>query len=220
MILEELALLAFGMAAISTGLYTIKTRFVVLGFLLFTAYGTVIAASFADDLVQAALERTKQNIRYDGAYFSIDYPGGDVPANIGVCTDVVIRSYRKVGIDLQKEVHEDILANFDLYPSKRIWGLSKPDSNIDHRRVPNLQVFFQRHGIELPITDNARDYKAGEIVTWVLAGNLPHIGIVTDQMSADNKRPLVVHNIGSGTVLEDMLFKYQITGHYIYNPER
>ena len=116
-----------------------------------------------------------------GSYYSIRYPGGDVPAGIGVCTDVVIRAYREVGLDLQKEVHEDIAAHFDSYPSWRIWGLSKPDTNIDHRRVPNLQVFFERNGMKLPVTDNANAYKAGDIVTWMLVGNVPHIGIVTDR---------------------------------------
>ncbi|HFE38949.1 MAG TPA: DUF1287 domain-containing protein [Gammaproteobacteria bacterium] len=182
--------------------------------------GIGAAASFEDKLVQAAIDRTGHNVTYDGAYYSIDYPGGDVPANIGVCTDVLIRSYREIGVDLQKEVHEDIVENFDSYPSKRIWGLSRPDTNIDHRRVPNLQVFFKRNGQELPITDNATDYKAGEIVTWMLPGNNPHIGIVTDRMSADNKRPLIAHNIGSGPRLEDMLFDFKITGHYKYVPEK
>ena len=164
--------------------------------------GIGAAASFEDELVQAAIDRTKHNVKYDGAYYSIDYPGGDVPANIGVCTDVLIRYYREIEVDLQKEVNEDIV------------------TNIDHRRVPNLQVFFKRNGQELPITDNASDYKAGEIVTWMLPGNSPHIGIVTDRMSADNKRPLIAHNIGSGPRLEDMLFDFKITGHYKYAPEK
>lgn len=178
------------------------------------------ADSFEHELVTAAIERTKYSIKYDGAYYSIDYPGGDVPASIGVCTDVVIRAYRKIGLDLQKEVHEDISTDFDSYPSRRIWGLSKPDANIDHRRVPNLQVFFARNGKKLPVTDNANDYKAGDIVTWMLAGNAPHIGIVTDQMSIGGKRPLVVHNIGAGPKLEDILFQFRITGHYRYVPEK
>jgi uncharacterized protein YijF (DUF1287 family) len=165
-------------------------------------------------LVQAAIERTTHQVTYDGRYLKIAYPGGDVPDNIGVCTDVVIRSYRKIGIDLQKKVHEDMQAHFSVYPNN--WGLKRPDTNIDHRRVPNLQVFFRRHGKELPVTKDAQDYKAGELVTWMLPGNLPHIGIVTDRRSADGKRPLIVHNVGRGTELEDMLFRYPITGHYKY----
>ncbi len=166
------------------------------------------------ELVQAAFERTTHRVFYNGSYLKIAYPGGDVPDNIGVCTDVVIRSYRKIGIDLQKEVHEDMRAHFSAYPKN--WGLKRPDTNIDHRRVPNLQVFFRRHGKELAVTKNAQDYKAGELVTWMLPRNLPHIGIVTDKRSADGKRPLIVHNIGRGPKLEDMLFGYSITGHYSY----
>ena len=109
--------------------------------------------------------------------------------------------------------------NFDLYPSERIWGLRKPDTNIDHRRVPNLQVFFERHGKELPISDNAEEFLPGDIVTWMLPGNLPHIGIVTDEIDPLTKNRKVVHNIGRGAVLEDMLFEYQITGHYRYVPQ-
>lgn len=163
------------------------------------------------------MQRTEHDVVYDGSYISISYPNGDVPANIGVCTDVIIRSYRKLGIDLQKELHEDIAKNFDLYPSRRIWGLGKPDRNIDHRRVPNLQVFFQRHGQELAVSDKADDYKPGDLVTWMLPGNLPHIGIVVNKRSADNKRPLIVHNIGAGPKMDDMLFRFKITGHYRYS---
>ncbi|OUS05901.1 DUF1287 domain-containing protein [Gammaproteobacteria bacterium 42_54_T18] len=173
----------------------------------------VIASS---DLESAAIARTSESITYDGSYFQIPYPNGDVPSNIGVCTDVIIRSYRKLGIDLQKRLHEDIKANYSSYPSKRIWGLSKPDTNIDHRRVPNLRVFFSRHGSKLPITSLGADYKVGELVTWMLPGNLPHIGIVTSKKSKDGKRPLIVHNIGRGPMLEDMLFDFKITGHYKY----
>jgi len=176
------------------------------------------ANSFAQEFVEAAIDRTRHAVEYDGAYFAIEYPGGDVPANIGVCTDVLIRAYRGIGIDLQKELHEDIAANFNAYPSNRIWGLSKPDTNIDHRRVPNLQVFFKRKGQEFPVTRDASDYKAAEIVTWMLPGNLPHIGIVTGQMSDDSGRPLIVHNIGSGPRLEDVLFDFEITGHYRFLP--
>lgn len=170
--------------------------------------------SFQQQLVQAALDRTTAQVRYDGAYRRIAYPGGDVPADTGVCTDVIIRSYRVLGIDLQQLVHEDMQAHFSQYPSKRIWGLSRPDSNIDHRRVPNLQVYFRRHGAELAISQQAADYQPGAIVSWMLPGNLPHIGIVSDKLVPGTERPMIVHNIGAGPKLEDMLFNYPITGHY------
>ncbi|WP_143821008.1 DUF1287 domain-containing protein [Motiliproteus sp. MSK22-1] len=175
--------------------------------------------SFQEDLVTAAIERTNHQVRYDGAYVSIKYPGGDVPENTGVCTDVVIRSYRAIGTDLQKLVHEDMSSNFAAYPSKRIWGLSSTDRNIDHRRVPNLQTFFTRQGQKLPVTSNNSDYAAGDLVTWMLPGNLPHIGIVTDRINSVTGNPLISHNIGRGPELSDMLFDYQITGHYRYVPE-
>lgn len=175
--------------------------------------------SFGSDLVKAAIERTSYEVHYDGSYFSIPYPNGDVPSNIGVCTDVIIRSYRAIGTDLQKLIHEDMVQNFSHYPSKRIWGLKSPDKNIDHRRVPNLQTFFTRHGAKLPTSTNKQDYMAGDIVTWMLPNNLPHIGIVTNQSSASTGNPLIVHNIGAGPNLEDMLFNYTITGHYRYAPK-
>ncbi|MDM3870156.1 DUF1287 domain-containing protein [Porticoccus sp. W117] len=177
------------------------------------------ADSFQQDMVSAAMDRTKQHVIYDGSYRAISYPNGDVPANIGVCTDVVIRCYRALGVDLQVLVHEDMVTNFAAYPSKRIWGLNKTDKNIDHRRVPNLQTFFERHGEVLPVTEKAEDYAPGDLVTWVLPGNLPHIGIVTDRLSKTSGTPLIVHNIGSGPSLDDMLFAYEITGHYRYVPE-
>ena len=171
---------------------------------------------FMQKIVKAAKGITSQKVHYDGRYFRIAYPQGDVPPDVGVCTDVVIRTYRKIGIDLQERVHKDMASNFSRYPSRRIWGLTKPDTNIDHRRVPNLQVFFERHGEKLPISESGKDYRAGELVTWMLPGNLPHIGIVIDEQSPDGRRPLIVHNIGRGQVKEDMLFNYPITGHYRY----
>jgi uncharacterized protein YijF (DUF1287 family) len=174
----------------------------------------VVTPDFATQLSDAALELTKQTVTYNSRYVAIPYPNGDVPANTGVCTDVVIRAYRKVGIDLQKEVHEDMKKRFAEYP--KIWGLKSTDRNIDHRRVPNLQTFFKKHGKVLPITKNPSDYKPGDIVTWMLPHNLPHIGIVVNKKSKDNKRYLIVHNIGGGQVAEDMLFDFQITGHYTY----
>lgn len=169
---------------------------------------------FTERLVAAAMERTRHHVRYDGSYKKISYPMGDVPDNTGVCTDVIIRSYRAAGIDLQREVHQDMAANFDQYPKK--WGLKRPDPNIDHRRVPNLQTFFRRKGIELPVSDKPGDYRPGDLVTWTVPPALPHIGIVVNQTSRDGRRPLVVHNIGRGPELEDMLFKYPVTGVFRY----
>lgn len=193
-----------------------KRKFLIL-LLLFPACAD--AGVNPEKLVQAAIERTANVVRYDGRYVAIPYPGGDVPADIGVCTDVVIRSYRMVGIDLQRLVHEDMSAHFVLYPSNKLWGLSKPDSNIDHRRVPNLRVFFTRHGQTLPLSENSRDYLPGDLVTWMLPGDLPHIGIVTDRVDSDSGNPLIVHNVGLGPRMEDRLFAYRITGHYRYLPE-
>ena len=191
----------------------------VIGCLLTLACINANAASFEEDIVAALLERTTHNVTYDGSYRSIGYPGGDVPENVGVCTDVIIRSYRKLGIDLQKLVHEDMQNNFTLYPSKRIWGLNKPDKNIDHRRVPNLQAYFERHANVLSKSNKVSDYKTGDIVTWMLPGNLPHIGMVINESSQDTGNPLIVHNIGRGPQKSDMLFDYKITGHYRFVPQ-
>ncbi len=185
-------------------------------FVLSITFPTMVFAATTDELIVAALERTNHSITYDGSYHSIKYPGGDVPSNIGVCTDVVIRSYRKLDIDLQELVHKDMKMNFSKYPSNKIWGLNRPDSNIDHRRVPNLQVFFTRNGKSLQVTNEIKDYTPGDIVTWMLPGNLPHIGIVTDKYNRITRNPMIVHNIGRGPELEDVLFTYPITGHYRY----
>jgi uncharacterized protein len=172
-------------------------------------------AEFLKRLVAAAIERTHHAVRYDPAYVRIPYPNGDVPADTGVCTDVVIRAYRAVGVDLQKEVHEDILRKPAAYPLKR-FGVSHADTNIDHRRVPNLMVFFARNGESLPITSNTQDYSPGDLVTWDLGGGVPHIGIVVDQKSAATGHYMIVHNIGRGPQMEDVLFDWKITGHYRY----
>ncbi len=172
--------------------------------------------SFLKRLSDAALLLTKDKVKYDPAYYKLSYPNGDVPPDRGVCTDVVVRAYRKLGIDLQKEVHEDMKANFSKYPSQRKWGLKSTDRNIDHRRVPNLQVFFSRKGIVKKVSDKAEDYKTGDLVTWDLGNGLTHIGIVVDRKSRDGKRPLIVHNVGAGQVLQDCLFTWKITGHYQY----
>jgi uncharacterized protein YijF (DUF1287 family) len=171
-------------------------------------------STFEEKLSNAAISIIDKNVVYRPDYVSLKYPNGDVPAKTGVCSDVVIRAYRKLGIDLQKEVHEDMKANFSKYPTK--WGLKKTDINIDHRRVPNLEVFFERKGKKLEVSNNPNDYKTGEIVTWMINGRLPHIGIVTHKKSSDGKRPLLVHNVGGGQVLEDCLFSYDIVGHYSF----
>lgn len=162
----------------------------------------------------AALENPK--VRFDPDYRRIPYPMGDVPAGTGICADVVVRAYRGIGIDLQKLVHEDMKQHFDLYP--KTWGLSAPDPNIDHRRVLNLRVFFSRYGKKLAVTNDPKDYRPGDIVTWNLDshGSLPHIGIVTARRTRDGKRPLMLHNAGRGQVIEDVLFAAKITGHYRY----
>lgn len=169
---------------------------------------------FSRQLADSAYLLTRDFVIYDPAYFTIPYPGGDVPKDKGVCTDVVVRAYRKLGIDLQKEVHVDMKANFDKYPAK--WGLKRPDPNIDHRRVPNLMTFFSRHGTVLPITRRAGDYVPGDIVCWDLGGGIMHIGIVSAKKAALTERYLIIHNIGAGQVLEDCLFQFRIIGHYRY----
>src|SRR5262249_6922336 len=162
----------------------------------------------------AAIERTHHSVRYVTDYVRIPYPGGDVPADTGVCTDEVIRSYRALGIDLQKEVHEDMVGNFSAYPNKRRWLLAGHDSNIDHRRVPNLRIFFERKGEALPATTRPADYSPGDLVTWDLGRGIDHIGIVVDQRSHSGGRYMLVHNIGQGPKMEDVLFNWKITGHY------
>jgi uncharacterized protein len=175
---------------------------------------------FMDRFVAAAVERTHHTVRYDPAYVRIPYPGGDVPPSTGVCTDEVIRAYRAVGVDLQKEVHEDMERHSSAYPRK--WNRSSRaanasiDPNIDHRRVPNLMVFFSRHGRMLPLSTNARDYQPGELVTWNLSGGVTHIGIVVNEKSPQSGRYLIVHNLGAGPQMEDVLFDWKIIGHYRY----
>ena len=186
--------------------------------LLFLTLSIVLNAqsksvSFDIKLANAGVSIEDASIIYDGSYYSIDYPDGDVPANIGVCTDVIIRAYRVIGVDLQKEVHEDVLKNNAAYS-----GVKRVDKNIDHRRVPNLATFFKRHGKVLPITTNASDYKPGDVVWWNLSetGSLNHIGLVVNQKSDDGERFLVIHNMGGGQVIEDFLFNAKIVGHYSY----
>ena len=193
-----------------------KTRFLI------TITGLVAALSmpasadeFGQSISAAAIERTRHEVVYDPAYVALSYPMGDVAPNRGVCADVVVRALRVIGADLQKLVHEDMQKAFSAYPKH--WGLRGPDPNIDHRRVPNLETYFTRIGARLPASNQAIDYTPGDIVAWNLRGDtggwLPHIGVVTDKRAASG-RPLVVHNIGAGPKLEDVLFNWEITGRY------
>lgn len=178
----------------------------------------VAAPAFAESLAclaRAARAQVGVTLIYDGSYQRLDYPGGDVPIERGVCTDVVVRAYRQLGIDLQRQVHEDMRAHFSRYP--RNWGLSRPDRNIDHRRVPNLATYFTRHGQSLGTGSADADFLPGDLLTWRLDNGLPHIGIVSERR-AGNGRPLILHNIGAGTREEDVLREYTLTGHYRYRP--
>jgi len=186
-------------------------------FILVILFSNLIFGQEAQNITlsDAALVLTKQQVKYDPSYYSISYPNGDIPNSKGVCTDVIIRAYRMLDIDLQREVHEDMKANFNKYP--KIWGLTSTDKNIDHRRVPNLMKFFERHGIIKEKSKNSSDYLPGDIVCWNLSGGITHIGIVINKRSNDGKRNLIVHNIGAGQVIEDCLFDFKIIGHYRYN---
>jgi len=188
--------------------------FFISTFLLSLSFCYGQETPFADKLSSAAIALTSDKVVYDPTYFSIAYPNGDVPEGKGVCTDVVIRAYRKLKIDLQKEVHEDMKAHFEQYP--KIWGLSRTDKNIDHRRVPNLMKFFERHGTVLTKAKDESAYMPGDIVCWNLGGAITHIGIVVNKKSDDGKRYLISHNIGNGQELSDCLFDYKIIGHYSF----
>jgi uncharacterized protein YijF (DUF1287 family) len=188
----------------------------VLALQLVSAGPGLADPKLAARFVQATAALENPSIGFVNGYRRIGYPMGDVPANTGVCADVVVRAYRAIGIDLQRLVHEDMTRHFALYP--KMWGLRAPDPNIDHRRVLNLRVFFARHGTSLKVTTDPKDYKPGDLVTWNLDPNrsLPHIGIVTNRRSADGVRPLIMHNAGGGQVFQDMIFLFKITGHYRY----
>ncbi len=164
--------------------------------------------------IDAAVAQVGVTNGYDPSYVSLEYPGGDVPKETGVCSDVLVRAFRGVGIDLQKEVHEDMKQAWSDYPKR--WGLSRPDSNIDHRRVPNLMTYFGRKGKSVTTTEDADDYRPGDIVTWDLGGGVDHIGIVTDMSSSQEGPLLIAHNIGAGARVQDVLFHWKITGHYRY----
>jgi len=198
-----------------------RAIFLPLAIMLAVLAHTALSAQSTGDkflprLLSAAHERTTHTVRYDGAYVRIPYPNGDVPADTGVCTDEIIRIYRAVGIDLQKLVHEDMQQNRAAYPTYWRATASTTDANIDHRRVPNLMVFFARKGKSLPITNRSDDYAPGDLVTWDLGGNVPHIGVVVDTKSQQSGRYMIVHNIGRGPKMEDVLFDWKITGHYSY----
>ena len=172
---------------------------------------------WAEKLIAAAEDQIGVTLVYDPAYVGLEFPNGDLPRERGVCTDVVVRAYRDAfEFDLQKEVNQDMKQHFRAYP--KIWGLKRPDRNIDHRRVPNLQTFFKRRGAALPVSRNASHYLPGDVISQMLPRNLPHIAIVTHYRSRDGERPLVIHNIGAGTRLEDRLFDFPITGHYRFEP--
>jgi uncharacterized protein len=165
-------------------------------------------------LLDSAREQSTITKSYDPRYVQIAYPGGDVPRETGVCSDVIIRAFRAVDVDLQKTVHEDMARNFVVYPRK--WNLSRPDTNIDHRRVPNLMMYFSRLGKALPIVENAQHFQAGDIVAWDLGTGQTHIGIASDEKKLFAQRPLIFHNIGAGVQHEDVLFKWRVIGHYRY----
>jgi hypothetical protein len=176
---------------------------------------TKIPSESVRKVLESAIRQTETTTGYTQDYFSIPYPNGDVPAETGACTDVVIRAFRNAGVDLQKEVHEDMKANFGEYPQK--WGLAKPDTNIDHRRVPNLQAYFTRERKALPLEGRSGDFRPGDVVSWDLDGKgMTHIGIVSHVVDENTRRPMIIHNIGAGTRLEDRLFDWKITGHYRY----
>ena len=186
---------------------------IVLPFSPLTGFAAALAEPWAQKLIDAAKRQIGVTVSYDPTYRRLKFPGGDAPRETGVCTDVIIRAYRDaLNVDLQERVNRDMKRAFGQYP--KIWGLKRPDPNIDHRRVPNLKVFLKRSGAYRPVTSNASDYQPGDMVTQMLPGNLPHIALVSDVMSEDPSRPLVIHNIGGGARMEDTLFAYELTGHY------
>lgn len=172
---------------------------------------TDTASAEAHRFALSAMHQVGRTVSYDASYVPLKYPGGDVPIDRGVCTDVVVRAFRDMGVDLQVEVHQDMRKHFSAYPKR--WGLDRPDTNIDHRRVPNLQTFLRREGKELPVTSRAQDYQPGDIVTWEVLRR-PHIGLVSTIPTSDGQRFHIVHNFGAGTQVEDQLFRFKITGHY------
>lgn len=199
-----------------------RSFFIITGGIAFTeisyAAGIKARARPARDAIKALLDSAREQStvtkHYDPRYAKIAYPGGDVPRETGVCSDVIIRAFRAVGIDLQEKVHEDMESHFAVYPRK--WNLSRPDTNIDHRRVPNLMTYFSRLGKALPINESARYFQTGDIVAWDLGTGQTHIGIVSDERTLFLQRPLIFHNIGAGVKQEDVLFQWRVIGHYRY----
>jgi uncharacterized protein len=187
---------------------------VMLGFLPCFLHADTTTVDSNVLVIKHALWQTTVTEDYDPSYVKLAYPGGDVPIETGVCTDVMVRAYRAVGLDLQKLIHEDMIDNFSAYPKD--WGLKRPDANIDHRRVQNIAIYLTRHGKKLPVSDSAKDYKPGDLVTWLLGGRIQHIGIVSNVLVESADRFKMVHNIGGGTRCEDVLFHYEIIGHYRY----
>ena len=184
---------------------------ILISFLMFASAASAQAP--AEQLARAAAKQVGVTLIYDPSYAGLDFPNGDIPRSRGVCSDVVIRALRDAwGLDLQRIVNADMRANFSAYPT--IWGLSGTDRNIDHRRVPNLEVLFERAGAALPVQSDPKAFQTGDIVSFRLTGsNLPHIGIIADQV-APKGTPLVTHNIGRGTRTEDVLFRHRIVGHF------
>ena len=196
------------------GLWMQDSKKILVGILVAFTLGMGFcsgAVPTASALVAKAREQIGVTTGYDPAYRKIAYPGGDVSPETGVCSDVVVRAFRKLGIDLQKEVHQDMVKAFAVYPHK--WGLKRPDSNIDHRRVPNLMTYFQRRGWVVNSSCNPTNFKPGDVVAWDLGGGVTHIGVASDRQTAE-AAPLVIHNIGGGVKEEDILFRYRIIGHY------
>ena len=192
-----------------------ELRIIQLGLVLVAFAALTAESPDPASIVAAARDQIGKTVRYDPSYRRLDYPGGDVPIEVGVCTDVVVRALRSgLGLDLQRLVHEDMRGNFSAYPQN--WGLKGPDQNIDHRRVPNLRAFFKRRGWELPVSDKAHAYQPGDLVTCIVPPNLAHIMILSDRRNASGQ-PLVIHNIGAGVREEDRLFEFKITGHYRNN---
>ena len=192
--------------------------FKLISILLISLLPAFAQAAPAKELVTAARSQIGVTLHYNPAYEKLAYPGGDIPMERGVCTDVIVRAYRKVGVDLQELVHKDMKKAWDKYPHVQKWQLKKPDPNIDHRRVPNLATFLGRHGTTVPTSSDASTYLPGDVVTWRLPGNLTHIGIVGDKRTGAGV-PLIIHNIGGGAQEEDMLFKYEVTGHNRWHPQ-
>jgi uncharacterized protein YijF (DUF1287 family) len=192
---------------------TVKLLVVIILAPLVFAHGAGVRepGALGRSVAVAARQQIGVTKEYDPAYVSLGYPGGDVPVHTGVCSDVVVRALRRIGIDLQKEIHEDMRENFRVYPQK--WGLKKPDRNIDHRRVANLMRYFERHQVALRESlQSEESYRPGDIVAWDLGKGILHVGVVSDR--AAGRTPLIIHNIGNGTREENILFRYRVIGHY------